>query len=85
MAFTLLDHTEEKTTIDEILTGTFREKDRQINFAIEELEKIKADIKEASYDRLDGFNGGQMVVDWEDIEDMFYYHISELKGENNNG
>lgn len=45
------------------------------------LEKIKADIKEASYDRLHGFNGGQMVVDWEDIEDMFYDHISELKGE----
>ena len=47
----------------------------------EELEQLKADIKEASYDRLDGFNGGQMVVDWEDIEDMFYDHISELKGE----
>lgn len=39
MAFALLDD-----TIDEILTGTFREKDRQINFAIEELEKIKAEI-----------------------------------------
>jgi len=47
---------------------------------IEELENIKADIKEASYDRLDGFNGGQIVVDWEDIEDMFYDRISELKG-----
>ena len=51
------------------------------NDVVEEFEKIKADIKEASYDRLDGFNGGQMVVDWEDIEDMFYDHISELKGE----
>lgn len=45
MAFALLDHTEEKTTIDELLTGTFREKDRQINFAIEELEKIKTEIQ----------------------------------------
>ena len=45
MAFALLDHTEEKTTINEILTGTFREKDRQINFAIEELEKTKVEIE----------------------------------------
>ena len=45
MAFALLNHTEEKTTIDEILTGTFKEKDRQINFAIEELEKIKTEIQ----------------------------------------
>jgi hypothetical protein len=52
------------------------------NRIIEELESIKADIKEASYDRLDGFNGGQIVVDWEDIEDMFYERICELKGEN---
>ena len=50
---------------------------------IEELEKLKDDIKEASYDRLNGFNGGQIVVDWDDIEDMFYDHISKLKGDNN--
>ena len=51
------------------------------HFIIEELEKIKAEIEEVSYDRLNGFNGGQIIVEWEDIEDIFYKHISELKGE----
>lgn len=78
MAFALLDHTEEKTTIDEILTGTFREKDRQINFAIEEFEKTRQeiyDIEEPDHD-FEGFyycyNETLKIID---------NHIAELKGE----
>lgn len=78
MAFALLDHTEEKTTIDEILTGTFREKDRQINFAINELEKTKEELLE--YSRYTA--GNDLVVDWENIEEVFKDRIAELKGEN---
>ena len=54
----------------------------KVHGAILELEKIKAEIQEVSYDRLNGFNGGQIIVEWEDIEDIFYKYISELKGEN---
>ena len=67
MAFALLDHTEEKTTINEILTGTFREKDRQINFAINELEKIKVEIENFYHYQ----NEAIKIID---------KHISELKG-----
>lgn len=67
MAFALLDHTEEKTTINEILTGTFREKDRQINFAIEELEKTKVEIENFYHYQ----NEAIKIID---------KHISELKG-----
>lgn len=72
MAFALLDHTEEKTTIDEILTGTFREKDRQINFAIEELEKIKAEIR----NKKDGYGKYPVCDNCIKIIDK---HITELK------
>lgn len=80
MAFALLDHTEEKTTIDEILTGTFREKDRQINFAINELEKIRQEIEndqeqmanEKDWGRYYGMGWSIRIID---------NHITELKGE----
>ena len=77
MAFALLDHTEEKTTINEILTGTFREKDRQINFAIEELEKVKEKIRT----RKDGWGKYPCCDCCINIIDA---EISELKGEQYN-
>ena len=69
----------EKTTIDELLTGTFREKDRQINFAIEELEKIKAEI-----DTLRGCYNPRFkerLVLQSDVIQILNKYISELKGE----
>ena len=78
MAFALLDHIEEKTTIDEILTGTFRERDRQINFAIEELEKVRIKIiKKANSGQwaeptIYGMQKAVFIIDNE---------LSELKGE----
>lgn len=44
---------------------------------IEELEKIKADIED--YSRYTA--GNDLVVDWENIEEVFNEHLSELKGE----
>ena len=79
MAFALLDHTEEKATIDEILTGTFREKDRQINFAIEELKKIKADIKENAECKVT--DKSVRYVKLTDVLTILDKSISELKGE----
>ena len=80
MAFALLDHTEEKTTIDEILTGTFREKDRQINFAIEELEKIKAEIERMPEEYI--FKTYSLKNICKDVNKIIDNHIAELKGEN---
>ena len=79
MAFALLNHTEEKTTIDEILTGTFKEKDRQINFAIEELEKIKAEIMSIGNWR----EHYEMPIAYLSCLTIVEHHISELKGEKN--
>lgn len=79
MAFALLDHTEEKTTIDEILTGTFREKDRQINFAIEELEKIKKEIEQ---DAFKDVNGSKYIF-VNRINQIIDKYKTELKGESN--
>ena len=79
MAFALLNHTEEKTTINEILTGTFREKDRQINFAIEELEKIKAEIMSIGNWR----EHYEMPIAYLSCLTIVEHHISELKGEKN--
>ena len=79
MAFALLNHTEEKTTIDEILTGTFREKDRQINFAIEELKKIKVDIKENAECKVT--DKSVRYVKLTDVLTILDKSISELKGE----
>ena len=46
---------------------------------INKLEKIKADIED--YSRYTA--GNDLVVDWENIEEVFNEHISELKGDNN--
>ena len=82
MAFALLDHTEEKTTIDEILTGTFKEKDRQINFAIEELEKIKTEIEEIKILRINPYNNqSEYSVSTKELRELLDNHISKLKGE----
>ena len=73
MAFALLDD-----TIDEILTDTFKEKDRQINFAIEELEKVrtkiikKANSGQWSDPTIFGMQKAVFIIDNE---------LSELKGE----
>ena len=78
MAFALLNHTEEKTTIDEILTGTFKEKDRRINFAIEELEKIKAEIQ--GLIDFEESCGGNTTLGYQCLG-VIDDKISELKGE----
>lgn len=77
MAFALLDHTEEKATIDEILTGTFREKDRQINFAIEELEKIRQESARLTEKNI--MATGTRADGRIDIIEIIDKHISELK------
>ena len=72
MAFALLDD-----TIDEILTGTFKEKDRQINFAIEELEDIKAEIMSIGNWR----EHYEMPIAYLSCLTIVENHISELKSE----
>lgn len=52
---------------------------------INELEKIKSEIEEASYSiiNIDGdfYDLGYRIVDIEDINEIIDNHISELKGE----
>lgn len=60
------------------MTGTFREKDRQINFAIEELEQIKNEIQ-----GLIDFEEsccGNTTLGYECLG-VINKNISELKGE----
>lgn len=55
------------------------------HFIIEELEKIKAEIKEESYSiiNIDGdfYDLVYRIVDLDDINEIINKHISELKGE----
>ena len=81
MAFALLDHTEEKTTIDELLTGTFREKDRQINFAIEELEKIWDKIRALPDINPDYSMDKTIHISRYEVQKIIYERLAELKGE----
>lgn len=52
------------------MIGAFREKDRQINFAIEELEKVDAEILELT---------NYLYIEPE-VFDIIGKHIEELKG-----
>ena len=48
---------------------------------IEELEKIRAEIEELAYLFDDLSPDKELVVDLDNIEEVFNKHISELKGE----
>ena len=52
------------------------------DFAIEKLEKIKAEIKELAFLFDDLSPDKELVVDLDNIEEVIDNHISELKGEN---
>ena len=46
-----------------------------------ELEKIKAEIEGLAFDYIDFSADKELVVDLDNIEEVFDKHISELKGE----
>ena len=56
-----------------------------VDRGIEELEKIKAEIKEVSYSIIniddDFYDLGYRIVDIDDINEIIDKHIEELKGE----
>ena len=60
------------------MIGTFKEKDRQINFAIVELEKIKAEVCEPN--EMEYFENSNVWQKW--FCDLIDKHISKLKGSN---
>ena len=62
------------------LHESYCEKDKE-DFAIEELKKIKAEMKELAFLFDDLSPDKELVVDLDNIEEVIDNHISELKGE----
>ena len=68
--------------MDKILSlmDNFMEKEKR-DFAIKELEQLKAEIEELAFLFDDLSPDKELVVDLDNIEEVFNKHISKLKGE----